>query len=423
MNVSTARASRSWANSAGVRERGSIADGMTPEARLVLLSAGASTASPLAAELVSAPLHWRSVLVHANNQGATARLHDTLRGLPAATIPEVVSTALRRATLVSAFHQGVLEDRLDEALRTLSAAGIPCVLLKGAALAISTYRSFEGRPMNDVDLLVRADDAERAQRALLDAGWLRPEDRGEDVPDEELYRLHQHLPPLVDGSGTGVGLEIHTDLFSAGHPFGVLTDEIWTGADEVEFRGRPVRVPRPAQLTVHCCLHFAWSHMARSGAWRAFRDLTVLARDPGFDWDEVVTLALRSRARSACYWTLLLARDVSGLPVPDRTLAALEPPLGEATRRVVGRHLANGLLPTARLCPSVRLSRWMWLAAIRPGWSDHGASRPWTHSAEFAPRDRDEVAERGLAKLSHHFRQASRWRTYLSGVLAAGQPS
>jgi len=399
--------------------RPSIAEVMTPEARLVLLTAGDASASPLAAELVTGPLHWSSVLVHAHNQGATGRLHDMIRRMPGDSVPEEVSTALRRATLVSAFHQGVLEDRLDESLRSLSGEGIPCVLLKGAALAIATYRSFEGRPMNDVDLLVRADDAGRAQRTLLDAGWFRPDDRKENIDDEELYRLHQHLPPLRDAHGTGVGLEIHTDLFAAGHPFGALTDEIWTCADEVAFRGRSVRVPRPEQLAVHCCLHFAWSHMARHGAWRAFRDLTVLAGEPGFDWDGVVALALRARARSACYWTLLLARDVADLAVPDRVLAELEPPGGAGLLRVVGRHLASGLLPTARLCPSVRLSRWMWLAAIRPGWSDHGASRPWTHSAEFGPRDRDEVAEQGLAKLSYHIGQASRWRTYLSGVIAS----
>ncbi|MCL4807646.1 MAG: nucleotidyltransferase family protein [Thermoanaerobaculia bacterium] len=57
------------------------------------------------------------------------------------------------------------------AVEALRAAGVPVVLLKGAALAFSRYASHGLRPMNDVDLLVPARAAAAARRVLGEAGY------------------------------------------------------------------------------------------------------------------------------------------------------------------------------------------------------------------------------------------------------------
>jgi hypothetical protein len=390
---------------------------LIPEARLVLLSASSHRGATEFHSLLDGPLHWGNVVAIAVHQGASRALVRRFETVEPGTVPAAAATALRRGLMVTSFRLGYLEERLKDALSVLHQAGIPVVLLKGAALAVAVYRSFEERSMADVDLLVRREDAQRAQELLLGAGWRRPAGDRSLAADESVYEVHQHLPPLEDERGTETGLELHTDLFGAGHPFAELTRGVWRDARSVRLGDADVLVPSPVHLFVHCCVHFAWSHMGRQGAWRTFRDLHALREDDAVPWPEIVTEARRTNATTSCYWTLRLARDLSCLEVPDEILKQLAPPHREAWLRILGRHLASGVVPTAGMCPSVRISRWMWLAAIRPGWSDHGGSRPWDHSAEFGPRDHDEVMDRGVSKLVHHFRQAGRWRSYLASVL------
>ncbi|MEI7781219.1 MAG: nucleotidyltransferase family protein, partial [Planctomycetota bacterium] len=66
--------------------------------------------------------------------------------------------------------QQLLKRGLESALSTFADAGIDTLLLKGAALAAGTYRDGH-RPMNDLDLLVRRDQAAAAIAALVAAGW------------------------------------------------------------------------------------------------------------------------------------------------------------------------------------------------------------------------------------------------------------
>jgi hypothetical protein len=390
---------------------------LIPEARLVLLSASCHRGTTEFHTLLARPLNWGNVVAIAVHQGAARALVRRFETVAPDAVPAAAAAALRRGLMVSSFRLGYLEERLNDALSALGQAGIPVVLLKGAALAVAVYRSFEERPMADIDLLVRREDAQRAQELLLGAGWRRPACDRSLAADERVYEVHQHLPPLEDERGTETGLELHTDLFGAGHPFAELTRGVWRDARSVRLDDAEVLVPSPVHLFVHCCVHFAWSHMGRQGAWRTFRDLHALRDHDAVPWAEIVAEARRTNATTSCYWTLRLARDLSCLDVPDEVLKQLAPPHGDAWLRIIGRHLASGVVPTAGMCPSVRISRWMWLAAIRPGWSDHGTSRPWDHSAEFGPRDRDEVMDRGVAKLVHHFRQAGRWRSYLASVL------
>lgn len=47
---------------------------------------------------------------------------------------------------------------------------IDCLLVKGIALGSFVYRDPDHRPMRDIDLLVKNDDATRAAQLLFDLG-------------------------------------------------------------------------------------------------------------------------------------------------------------------------------------------------------------------------------------------------------------
>src|SRR5207253_4971638 len=83
-------------------------------------------------------------------------------------------------------------------IETLHAAGIPTLVLKGAATAVLHYRDAGVRPMADVDVLVPPGRARDAIRCLERQGW-RPATAS---VDEEI-RYH-HSVALVNEAGREV---------------------------------------------------------------------------------------------------------------------------------------------------------------------------------------------------------------------------
>jgi hypothetical protein len=171
---------------------------LSPEAQLVLLSAGGTGCDDAMRTLLDGDLDWAKVTWLAEHEAAVPVLWQRL-GTLGARIPDESATTLQRLAMVSEFQMLRLEQRLGEAIGLLDGAGIDVVLLKGAALACSVYRSFSLRPMGDADLLVERERAEAAMRILSGHGWAT---RADDTL-EEFYAGHHHLPPLDDQTGSG----------------------------------------------------------------------------------------------------------------------------------------------------------------------------------------------------------------------------
>lgn len=378
---------------------------LSPEAQLLLLTAGGEQNDDAIRGLLAQPLEWAKLIWLSEQERATPVLWRRLSAT--GPLPEGAE-ALHRMAMVSEFRMMHLEARLLSALDTLRAAKTDVVLLKGAALALTVYGSFVERPMSDVDLLVSHGDAPRARDALLAAGWV-----SRAGMDEAFYEGHHHLRPLMDGLGTGTSLELHTSLFFEGHPFAFTSEDIRRRADRVLVRGHAALVPSVHDQLLHLCLHFAWSHMMATGAWRAFRDLDALLRTGRVEWTEFTTLARESRGGSACYWTFRLARTLAGIAVPEWVERALAPPEPEFALRRLEQHFTYDLLPTENISPSVWLTYTMWRAGLRPEWSGHGRVRPWDRADELLQRERPGRVRRVLL----HIKNARSWSRYARKML------
>jgi hypothetical protein len=305
--------------------------------------------------------------------------------------------------------------RLDQTLAALAGAGIPVLLLKGAALGRTLYGSLPRRPMLDLDLLIPEDQLARAREVVLKTGW----ETGPLEDARDFYQDHYHLPPYFDKAGADFSLELHNGLFFRGHPFALDVAELWERSIPLE--GAPqVRVPATTHMVLHLALHFAWSHMMRSATWRTFRDLRTLAEAGAIDWAEVGREARRVRGGSCCYWALRLARRWAGVTVPEPLLESLRPPIRDALLPVLERHFAQQWYPVDLVCPSARLDWALWRIAVRPGWSGHGTVRPWQRNEyfknpEMPRRSQDDVPR----KLRRHVGKLGAYVRYFRGILAA----
>jgi hypothetical protein len=358
---------------------------------LLLVLSGDRTTDDQLIALIRGGVKWDVLLALAERERASSELYRRVRHLLGIEVPPATLSALQRMAMVSDFEMLHLEQCLRETLEMLSTANARVMLLKGAALAYSAYGgAFARRPMSDIDLLVDESRAADVQRQLLSGRWKRT-----SAPvGDEVYEEHHHLPPLRDARGSGVHLELHTALFAKGHPFGLTPEALWAQA-------RPLAAAVPAGASaaataylpslghqlLHTCLHFAWSHAMKFGAWRTFRDVGATIATEQVDWDAFVALARASRATTACYWTFRLAQVAADIRVPPQVERALRPPRPTAYLRGIERHYLLNLFPASQACPSVQLDRALWDLGMLPGWSGHGEIRPWDQDADFLPPD------------------------------------
>ncbi len=385
---------------------------MNATSRLLLASAGPNGVRAMQAEMEQGSIDWDLLIALAVREGAAGVIWRQLRSISTPAVPDSQRIRLARLATISEFRAALLGDRLETTLREFDRARVPVILLKGAALAKTVYASFTDRPMMDLDLLVAPEDMEGAFEAACRAGWVESEG---DYPRRR-YKGHQHGPPLLDSEGTGVRLELHTDLFVPGHRFGLSRSEILQDARRLESVPGSVFVPSTTHSLLHTCVHFAWSHMMRFGAWRAVRDVSVLTNAGATDWDLIVREAVAHHAASCCYWTFHVAHARGGLDVPSWVEAALRPYRSEYLLGPLSRHLELQLLPSDAFCPSHQLSAVLWSAAIRPRRSGHGAIRPWHAPKEIVTAG---VAPSLMKRMAGHARRSVAWRRYLHEVLFA----
>lgn len=340
---------------------------LSSEARLVYRTADPGCTSEELRALAGSVQNWERVLRLVEHEGATSALWRLLKSA-GDTPPAALRERLRAAAMISDFRMQALADRAREVVRSLAEYGVPVILLKGAAVGAMVDPSFRSRPMSDLDLLVHPSDADRAREAIVAAGWPPTT----DPRLLELLRDQHHLPPFVHPQLPGTRLELHTALLPHDHSFALDTDRLWRDAVPAAPPFTGAQVLELHTMAVHLCIHFAWQHTAHFAPWRACRALGLLAADGRWDWDRFARTAVAAKAGTACYWTLRLASRLEALDPPPAVLQQLAPPTPEWLMRIIERHFVANLVPgELPQSPSTGLARWLWIAALRPGWSGH----------------------------------------------------
>ena len=88
-------------------------------------------------------------------------------------VPAEVIESVERAALVQGFWEDRHREVIGDAVDALAEAGIASVILKGTASAYSVYDMPAARTRGDTDLLIAAENVDRAGRILGDLGFGR----------------------------------------------------------------------------------------------------------------------------------------------------------------------------------------------------------------------------------------------------------
>ncbi|HZI29670.1 MAG TPA: nucleotidyltransferase family protein [Gemmatimonadaceae bacterium] len=353
---------------------------------------------------------WDRVIVMSDRELASVQLARALRGAQA-DVPAAVVEELRRKAVTIELRMQYLSRRLQQTCGILAERGISHVLLKGAAVGALVDPTLCTRPMNDGDILVRPEDAERAAEALEAAGWFA-------TPDEVLRGLlagAHHLPPFLDTQMPGLRVELHVSHLPFDHPFVFDTAMLWREARPAPPPFSGTLVPSAEHLVLHAAIHFTWQHPMSFGAWRTFRVVSIMSRRPDFDWARLARLAQQTKGTTACYWTLRLGQRMAGIAVPPTVVRDLAPPTPAWLLDALERHfvamIAVGEMPAS---PSLWVNRRLWFLAIRPRWSGHATTRDWDPGNRWGRAYGVVSSESAWSKYVRHVAGYRRWTAFLA---------
>ena len=243
-----------------------------------------------------------------------------------AAAPPTLVTALQHAARRDAKAGMAVDADAADVLRTIAAAGVPCVLLKGPARRASaaSLTLADARLTRDVDALVPAAEGERLWRLFRSRGYEAYQYDGTNVPpgESELQGPSPyHLRTLVRRGGAALELHLSTER---GLPPARAWERLWSGARVVMWQGLEVRVPSFTELLWHALTH---AEVGRPDGWslRYWLDaVSVLAAQPA-DWG-IIEIRLRDVTRReralALRWLSVACRLAGAAAPPDLTAEA-----------------------------------------------------------------------------------------------------
>ncbi len=266
--------------------------------------------------VLSNPPDWDRVVALAQAE----RLAELLLTTDAAeSFPPAVRDSLEKVRLDTLARNGWFIQQLEEWLARFDAAGIPAIVLKGAAMIALVYQRLALRPMSDLDVLVRRVDFERAGELLRAAGF-SPHD--EDATNKTQTIRTQVA--WVRETPASLAIELHWHLIDSGYYVRHIPIEwFWDHTIDVHLRSRRIRVFAPEAQLLHLASHLELHH-AGAGVWWLY-DIAALIHKLGaaLDWDVVVDTAQRFEWGQSLRVALERAQATFGAPVPERVTARL----------------------------------------------------------------------------------------------------
>lgn len=272
--------------------------------------------------------HWRATMDLAlMNQGESRLLPLLYRRLVQAGIEDPVLPRFKgvyRNGWVS--NQRVFQ-QIGPTCAVLQEAGIPYLILKGAALAHSVYPDPAWRPMDDFDVLVKPADVMKSLDVLKSLHWEKK--HGEPVLEGN-YRF-RHEAALENNSG--VELDLHWRIFVAA-PLDAGDAPWWDHPAQVEIRGESHPTLTPTLHLLHAIRHGLARTQISSLRWAVDACYLIRQNAETLDWPSLVSEARRLRAIPAVRDGLAYLTRELDLPIPIAVLEELASlPISPAEQR------------------------------------------------------------------------------------------
>ena len=272
-------------------------------------------------------------------------------------VPARVLEQLRaRFYRVSAYNHR-LAVLLVELMAQFEQQQIPCLALKGPAVALAAYGDLSLRQYEDIDIMVRVENVSKAVEMLFSDG-LNPA-RGHAERHKDVKLFHEITLIAADKS---YSVDLHWQLAPPyARVFGPDPSAVWRRAVKLHLPRGDVQVLGREDMFLALC-----QHGTRHRWWQLkwlFDVAEMLRNAATLDWSRIEEMMkIYPMARPPASLAALLARELLGVHVPSELDKILEP--GKRTR-AVARAIRDEFLACAARPIAVLTTRcWGWNSVL-----------------------------------------------------------
>ncbi|HUQ18326.1 MAG TPA: nucleotidyltransferase family protein [Gemmatimonadaceae bacterium] len=276
------------------------------EVKLAILLSRVPLDTPMideARRLAEQGVEWKEVANFATRLLIEPAVFGNLRTFFSEEIdPELLKDFTRRDYFAraTALTQTV---RVLESYRSMTAAGIDALVLKGPATSVTGYDNPSLRYFSDIDLVIKRVDLAAAQAHLESRGY-KPLF---DSQSRESLITGQHA---LEFEGSGPPVELHWALLPRHLKFDLTPEALWNEAVTIESSGTEFKALAAHHLFLYLCAHGA------KHAWNSYRwvcDVAQLARRlTAAEAEKVIALAERTHTKRIVALALRIVRETFG---------------------------------------------------------------------------------------------------------------
>jgi hypothetical protein len=272
---------------------------------------------------------WTDLVERARQEGVSAVLfHNIAKHHLEDLIPQESYRDLSNHYYANLKRNMSIIGGFREVLAEFQKAGIPCIVLKGIALAELVYPSIGMRGMSDVDILVKKEELFTVDEHLSSHGYIS----ADSTVAKAVHNPVGYLASLeYRKNASPLNLHVHWHTVNTSVPATMFVEQVdinrlWEHSALTAVADSHARMLRPEHLIIYLC-----EHALRVG--HSF-DRLILICDIFFsikvfekiiDWDFIVEESRRFNLSRFIYYSLSIVKHYTSLGIPDECIAKLRP--------------------------------------------------------------------------------------------------
>jgi Uncharacterised nucleotidyltransferase len=287
-------------------------------------------------ELAREVRDWQKLIELASQHALVALVAQELTLAAPDVVPPAILAELRARSQEGVMRSLQLSGELVAAVSALTAFGADPMPFKGPTLAVLVYGSLSLRQYEDLDILVRKQEVERARKALLSLGYSPVSAYNES--QRASIRLSGHHEQFMHAT-TGAAIELHWSLNNRSLTHDSFEHHWWDNRQSVAIGGAEMRTLGVEQMLLYLCMHGGKHSWARLSWLCDFQ--RALRAYPNAYWSRVWALARENGAARMVEIGLLLVESLlDGGALTAAAVQGRSPDAeAKALSEVIGRRL------------------------------------------------------------------------------------
>lgn len=220
-----------------------------------------------------------------------------------AEIHEALQTCLRTASLREELRINTYRQILRQVLSGYADKEIPSILVEGAALADTVYKSPSSRHSGKIDVIIKYTELTRAAGLLPSMGF--------SESYEEVDHEHKQIKLKHE---SGLPLHLSSSLFPISY-YHVPFDDLWGRSQVQPIADVPTRILSPTDSLLHVCGNAFFNRTRRTLLW-IFDSWFLINKYPNLDWDNLLSTTLGSNLELPLSITFGYLAEELNAPIP-----------------------------------------------------------------------------------------------------------